>query len=186
MKRRSLLQSIAAAAVPLPLGAQSPGPEKQEFVTTGLSEVGQAIPRFFSEEQFKALERLAAILMPAADGRPGAKQAAAAEFLDFLISQSPVDRQQLYRGGLDRLNSDSKRMHARQFAVLTDEQAAPILKPLTGAWTYDGPADPFARFLLAAKEDVLRATHNSHEFVTAMSQRSRGFSGSGYYWLPIE
>jgi hypothetical protein len=126
------------------------------------------------------------MLMPAVDERPGAKEAAAAEFLDFLISQSPVDRQQLYRGGLDKLNSDSRRLHGRVFAALTDEQAAPILKPLTAAWTYDGPSDPFAQFLLAAKEDVLRATHNSREFVTAMSQRSRGFSGTGYYWLPIE
>ena len=47
------------------------------------------------------------------------------------------------------------------------------------------PSDPFAQFLLAAKEDVLRATHNSREFAAAMSRTSRGFSGSGYYWLPL-
>jgi hypothetical protein len=188
MKRRRLLQSIAAipAAAALPLPAQSPETDKQELATVSAAEVVRAVPRFFTGDQLSALQRLADILMPAVNERPGAKQAGAAEFLDFLISESPVDRQQLYRAGLDRLNADSKRAYDRAFAALTDEQAAPILKPLTGSWTYDGPADPFARFLLAAKEDVLRATHNSRELVAAMSQASRGFSGTGYYWLPIE
>ena len=180
------MAALPAAALHPSLSAQSAESENKELTTAGISEIGRPVARFFSEDQFRALERLAEILMPAVNERPGAKQARAAEFLDFLISDSPADRQQLYRSGLDRLNADSKRAHDELFSALTDEQAAPLLKPVTAAWTYEEPGDPFARFLLAAKEDVLRATHNSREFIAAVSQTSRGSAGSGYYWLPIE
>lgn len=178
MKRRHLLQSMAvlpAAALPVPAGAQSsPPPPSDKVDITALSpaRAGRPVPRFFSEDQFTALERLADILMPGFNGRPGAKEARAAEFLDFLISDSPADRQQLYREGLDQLNAQARKTQRQLFAALSDQQAAPILKPLTDAWTYDGPADPFARFLIAAKEDVLRATYNTR--------------GNGYYWVRIE
>ena len=57
MKRRRLLQSIAAipAAAALPLPAQSPDADKQELTTTSVTQVGQPVPRFFSEDQLKAL-----------------------------------------------------------------------------------------------------------------------------------
>jgi hypothetical protein len=151
-----------------------------------VAEIGKPVPKFLSSEQFSALERLADLIMPPQAERPGAKQASAAEFLDFLISESPADRQQLYRAGLDKLNAEAGRRGGKLFSSLTPEDASDILKPLAAAWTYEPPSDAFARFLLTAKEDILRATYNSREFTTAMSRVSRGFSGSGYYWLPIE
>jgi hypothetical protein len=177
MKRRRLLQSMAALPLAQAVAAQTPAAATAaepapEVTAVPVGAVGRPVARFFTETQFQALEQLADILMPPVDERPGAKQAHVAEFLDFLISESPADRQQLYRNGLDRL-------HKEGFD-------ASALKPLTAAWTYDGPADPFERFLLAAKEDVMRATFNSREFAAAMSETRRGFSGSGYYWTVIE
>jgi hypothetical protein len=177
MKRRHLLQSMAALPLAPAAAAQTPAvaspvERPPEVAAVPVGAVGRPVPRFFTDAQFKALERLADILMPTVEERPGAKQAHVAEFLDFLISESPADRQQLYRSGLDRLNKDGF--------------DAAVLKPLTAAWTYEGPADPFAKFLLAAKEDVMRATYNSREFAAAMEGTRRGFSGSGYYWTVIE
>jgi hypothetical protein len=177
MKRRRLLQSIAAlpltqaglAQTPARAAAAEPAPE---VASVPVGAVGRPVARFFTEAQFRTLERLAEVLMPPVDERPGSKQAHVAEFLDFLISESPADRQRLYRTGLDRLSKEGI--------------DAASLKPLTAPWTYDGPPDLFAQFLLAAKEDVMRATYNSREFAAAMSQTRRGFSGSGYYWTVIE
>ena len=58
--------------------------------------------RFFDAAQFAALRRLGQILVPARPNAPGAIEAEAAEFLDFLIGQSPADRQSLYRDGTTR------------------------------------------------------------------------------------
>lgn len=144
------------------------------------------LPGYFSKDQFEALGRLASLIMPANGDLPGAREAGAAEFLDFLISKSPAERQKLYRDGLDRLNADARKAGGKSFAAITDEQAVQILAPLKKPWTYADPVDPFERFLRAAKEDAIRATFNSREYVAAASARSRSAGGTGSYWYPID
>ena len=99
--------------------------------------------------------------MPASstpNGAPGALEAEAPEFLDFLLSQSAADRQQLYRNGLDGLNSQAKKRFSKLFADVDAGQADTLLAPLRDPWTYDAPSDPVAAMLRAAKDDVRRAT----------------------------
>jgi hypothetical protein len=200
MKRRKLLQSVLAApalaAMPAPAPAQTPSysnkdavagsPDNFKIPLTAPDLVAQPGQHFFTPDQFAALERLGDILVPKLADRPGSREANAAKFIEFLISQSPQDRQSLYRDGLDRLNAEARKLHQKPFAEVSPVQAGPILKPLEAAWTYAGPSDPFAQFLQAAKEDVLRATLNSHAYSTAMAATTRGSSGLNYYWLPVE
>jgi hypothetical protein len=138
-----------------------------------------------SAEQFAALRHLSDLVMPPVNGRAGARDAEVAEFLDFLVSKSPADRQALYRDGLDQLNRGARSRLKKPFAELTPSEAAPILAPLTAAWTYNEPADVTARFLRAAKEDILRATSNSRAWA-ATSPRTRASAGMGSYWHTIE
>jgi hypothetical protein len=194
MKRRKLLQTIAAApalaAVTRPAPAQTtpapPAVTKLSVDAVSPDVVAQPVHRYFTPDQYAALEHLGTLLVPKTGERPGAAEADAARFLDFLISQSPEERQTLYKAGLDRLNAEAKKRGAAGFAKVDAEQAASILKPLTASWTYSGPSDSFARFLISAKEDFLRATVNSRPFVTAMSKTVRGYGGTGYYWFPVE
>lgn len=144
---------------------------------------GIPVPRFFSAEQFSTLERLGEILMPPTADRPGSKQAGAAAFLDTLIAQSPKPRQELYSSGLNALNKDARAQYKTLFPELSAAQAERLLAPLRAPWTYDGPSDPYARFLLSAKEDFLRATINSRAWAQAVSKTGRGGSGTGTYWL---
>ncbi len=182
----------AAAALPLPAAAQTlpanstPPDELPKTPVASANIVGPGTPRFFTAQQLSALRRLAEIISPAAEGTPGAGQAGAAEFLDFLISSSPQDRSKLYRSGLDRLNADANGKYHKAFAELSTEQADVILAPLREPWSYAGPSDPFAQFLLAAKQDVLAATVNSREWIQATSARRRSAGGMGLYWFPIE
>ena len=146
----------------------------------------EGAPGFFTAPQLAALKKLGDLLVPATETRPGASQAAVAEFLDFLLSQSPADRQKLYRDGLDRLQSEAQERHRKAFEHLSVEQAGAILAPLGEPWTYRGPSDPFAHFLRAAKEDLLEATVNSREFSGAQTGRGRRGGGLGTYWYPVE
>ena len=61
-----------------------------------------------------------------------------------------------------------------------------MLAPLKEPWTYAAPADPFVRFLRAAKEDLIAATLNSREFAEAQTARGGRASGMGTYWLPVD
>jgi len=209
MKRRSLLRSIVAlpaAAAALP--AQSPQPEKTAgpekelsagppMVLPGISETPNTpvvpadetsgnVRRTFTLEQIAALSKLGELIAPPWNGNPGAREAEAAEFLDFLIGCSPQPRIDLYKNGLDTLNHRSEAQFSKTFDLLTAQQAATLLAPLHQPWTYeDASKDDFHAFLVAAKSDLLRATVNSRPYIDALSQTRRPRNASAFYWYPI-
>jgi hypothetical protein len=143
------------------------------------------VPHFFTQEQFSALQRLADVIYPESNGIPGAVAARVPEFLDFLIGESPEPRQQLYRDGLDQLNSRAHEHFGKPFASASSSQADTILAPLCQTWTA-APPDSYTAFLRAAKEDIFDGTRNSHEWIKVMSKRVRSAGGLGMYWFPID
>ena len=186
MKRRDWLRNaittsaLAATTQAPPAAAQTPPATNQDTPKLKLSApdaVADGSLKFFSLAEYGTLESLAKTLVPAANGRAGALEADVPRFLDFLLSQSPADRQSLYRHGLGSLAAQS-------FSQLSAADAAKVLSPLQQPWTFEAPADPLARFLRAAKDDILLATTNSREW--AASNKSRSGSGSNYYYFTIE
>jgi hypothetical protein len=197
MKRRRMLQSVlgvsAASALPAPLFSQekrpdSPPPidENPKLDLTAPDAVAGGVPRFFDSAGLAALRRLGEILVPGHQNLPGATDSQAAEFLDFLISESPSDRQILYREGVAQLNREAQSRYGKPFESVSPAEAEAILAPLRVAWTYHGPSDSFARFLHAAKDDFLLATVNSRQWAAANSGRRRNAAGLNTYWFPIE
>ena len=195
MKRRSFLQTVVAAPlVAAPAAAAAPAPRPQaapqeapkvEYTYTEV--VAEPTPRFFNAPQFAALKKLSEIIMPPMNGAPGALEAQVPEFLDFLIGSSPADRQQLYTVGLDRLNAQAKKEFNKSFAEVDATQIEKLLAPLRQPWTYEAPADPLARFLIAAKQDVRNATINSREYNTAAaSSGGRRAGGVGQYLYSMD
>ncbi len=151
--------------------------------------VAGTTPKFFSAPQFAALRKLSEIIMPPINGAPGALDASVAEFLDFLLSESPLERQQIYKAGLDALNAQAKKRFNKSFSELDSMQTTGLLVPLRQPWAYNPPTDPLARFLLAAKQDVRAATMNSREYSTASgggSGSGRRGSGIGLYWSALD
>ena len=144
------------------------GQEIGKIPLSAADAVAEGVPRFLSKAELATFADLARTLVPAFDGRPGAVEAEAPQFLDFILSLSPADVQQLYRAGL------------AQFAKTKD--ASPLNKP----WSYDEPKDPYHRFLRAARTALYQATVNSKPWADAMAQRTRGAAGTGLYWLPVD
>ena len=208
MRRRRFVQSLVAVpaapalAAQLPQGQPAPGvptnpAQPVQPPTRAAEEVKlevsipdaatQPVPRFFNATQFAALRRLSDLLMPRMEKTPGALDAAAPEFLDFLISEAPAERKQLYQGGLNALNAQATRQFHKGFGELDDSQANTLLAPLRQPWTYKEPADPLARFLRAAKQDIRTATVNSREYaaIAGAAGQARA-AGGGLYWYPLD
>ena len=142
---------------------------------------------FFTSQQFAALRRLSDLLMPPLDGNPGALIAEAPEFLDFLVSASFDDTQQLYRSGLDRLNADAKKKFGVAFAELNDKQADAIVSPALKPWMqWHPPTEPFANFLAIAYDDIRKATMNSEAWSLAAAASGGRNPGIGLFWYPID
>jgi hypothetical protein len=193
MKRRKFFQTLAAAPAAGSLLAQRQPPgvsggELPKLETANAEAAAELLPHFFEPQQFAALRRLCDILQPSMNGLPGAVTAKAPEFLDFLLGESPAERQHLYRTGLDALNVAATKRYHKPFADLDAAQAAEVMAPLRAPWTYAGPADPLARFLQAAKQDVRIATINSREYNAAGAAQGGGrrFGAQGLYWLPLD
>jgi hypothetical protein len=195
MKRRQAIRSIltwpAVAALPAAGQQNESAPAKApstdqnpELILTSANAAAAPAPQFFSAPELAALRRLSEILVPPFDGRPGAGEAGAAEFLDFLISQSANDRRVLFREGIAHLEFESHRLYRKPFGHLSAAEADPLLAPLRQPWLDPTPSDPFARFLLSVKEDALRATVNSRQWAAAATGR-RG-SGMGVYWYALD
>ncbi len=191
MKRRTLLKSLlaapAAATLAPPPVAASPVPaETPPLETSAPGEAAASIVSFFTAAQLATLRRLSGLIAPASTTHPGAGECGVPEFLDFLISQSPAARQALYRNGLDRLNALASSAHSLPFERLSDGQASAILAPLHERWTYSGPRDEFARFLEAAKADVVEATRHSRQWLAAEASLRGHSVGTDTYWRRVE
>jgi hypothetical protein len=202
MKRRRFLKTIVAAPAAPALFAQQPSApsnsvsgappaaaaagELPKIESTVADAAADMQPHFFTPQQFSALQKLSDLLMPSRKEQPGALEAQAPEFLDFLIGSSLPDRQQLYRAGLDILNTQARKRFDKPFAELDASQAEGLLAPLRQPWTYEPPADPLARFLRSAKQDVRTATINSREWNTSTASTGRRGGGLGQYWYSIE
>lgn len=167
-------------------------PQVPKLEVTAVDLAGQAAPHYFTTAQFATLRKLSGILLPPLKNNPGALEAQAPEFLDFLISVSPGDRQTLYQSGLDSIENQSKDRFQKSFCDLDAQQTDSILRPLLVArpWPEDLPSDPLQSFVAQVHEDLRTATMNSRQWAEASAKSghrfTRGFRGSGYYWAPID
>jgi len=209
MKRRNFVQSllvvpataIAAEQAAAPAApAQAPARPPQNF------RGAQSVPKlalvqpdvgaetstgYFNPAQFAALNKLAAVIVPPIKNNPGALDARAPEFLDFLVSHSPAPTQTLYKEGLDSLNASAKKHFHKPFAELDEKQADSIIRPLlvARAWDREIPKDPMMHFMTQVHADLRQATINSAEFAAsggAAGGRGRFNSGRRQYWKPID
>jgi len=205
MLRREFVRAVIAvtAAPKLLLGQQqanpAPPPPAPVPWTLGLNprtplpqvEVAEDIAaselRFFTTLQMQTLIRLSDLLVPASSEKPGALEAQAPAFLDFLIGSSSEARQQVYSGGLDWLESESHKKYSLPFAKLDDTQAGALLKPWLRTWMSDHPpTEPHADFINIAHDDIRTATVNSKPWTDASPAAGPDPYNSSLYWFPIE
>lgn len=191
--RRRFMQALASvSALSTAAMAQAPpssgSEEQQQGVTTTLHDVaGATVRRYFSDDQFAALQRISDLLAPNEEGRPGALDVEVPEFLDYHVSVSFDDRQQVYRAGLDALNHQALLLFDKSFADLSDDQADRIIAgPIRVNWTPSLPKDALAAFLREARQDVLAATQNSRDYSEALASAGIRRRDTDLYWYVME
>jgi hypothetical protein len=161
-------------AKPLPIGSLPP------------DAVAQTNANFFTDRQFATLQHFSEIMVPAYNGYPGAIEAGAPKFLDFLIGVSPPERQRMYQSGLDRLNAEAIEKFNVTFAEVSAEQADQLIRPGLRTWMSDNPpTEPYAHFINVAHTDIREATQNSPAWSDA--QQAKGQQPrEDLYWYPID
>jgi hypothetical protein len=143
--------------------------------------------RFFTPQQMATLTRLSDLLFPAIGDKPGAVLAQTPMFLDFLIGSSPDARKQLYREGLDWVESESKKMFSMAFSTLDAAKADTLLTPWLRTWMGDHPpTESHADFINIAHDDIRTATVNSRAWSDVPESGAEPHCLVELYWSPIQ
>jgi hypothetical protein len=143
--------------------------------------------RFFTPAQMATLTRLSDVLLPPIGSKPGAVAAGVPAFLDFLMSESPADRKQMYQGGLDWLDAEAKKRYSQPFAKLDAAQTDALLKPWLRTWMSDHPPlEKHADFVNVAHAEIRAATVNSKPWSDAPATGAQERTQVALYWYPIE
>ena len=149
--------------------------------------VAQTDAHFFHPQHTATLRRLCAVLMPPLKGFPGALDAGAPEFLDFLVGASPRPRRQMYLDGLDWLDGEARRKFAVPFAQVTDAQADALIRPWLRTWMGEQPpTELHAGFINQAHSDIRAATINSQGWSEAARAAGHRSNGVDLYWYPVD
>lgn len=153
--------------------------------------VAETNTHFFTDTQMATLRRLGEIFMPPGNGSlkgyPSAIEAAAPEFLDFLIGSSPADRKQMYQSGLDRLETEAKEKFGISFAHASAAQADQLIRPWLRAWMNEHPpTEEHALFINIAHMDFRTATINSQAWADAARAAGKPAPDVDLYWYPVD
>jgi hypothetical protein len=147
----------------------------------------EASTGFFAERQMATLHHLGEILQPAYKGYPSSSEAGAPEFLDFLIGVSPQEQQEMYRSGLDRLDSEANQKFSKPFAALDESQADQLIRPVLHPWMSDHPpTEPYEKFMSLVQNDIRAATVNSQAWSEAARKAGKEIPNVDLYWYPID
>jgi hypothetical protein len=117
-------------------------------------------PQFFTAHEFKTLRRLSDLIIPADAHSPGALQAGAAEFIDYLTSNSP-ELARIYTGGFGWLDHEMQRRYALDFVDAKPEQQSAVLDVIAFRKNETPENAPGIRFFAWARDMVTDAYYTS-------------------------
>ncbi|MBZ5591881.1 MAG: gluconate 2-dehydrogenase subunit 3 family protein [Acidobacteriia bacterium] len=117
-------------------------------------------PKCFTAHEFKTLQRLSDLIIPADDHSPGALAAGAAEWIDYMASNSP-ELAQIFTGGFGWLDHHMQQHHAVDFIDAKPEQQVALLDVIAYKKNETPENAPGIRFFSWARNLVTDAYYTS-------------------------
>ncbi len=164
--RRTVLKTLGAyAVVPLVHGIDATGLWAIGDVHPRVppQEAGPWRPRYLTDFENETVTALSDRIIPATD-TPGAAAAKVNQYIDWALSQAPVDDQRAFRAGLGWIDADSDRRYGRRFIDLDSSTQDELLTPLAQA--ADGAdrtaaAEPGPAFFADLKQRTIEGYYRS-------------------------
>ena len=150
LTRRDALKTLVAgigAATVIPLIPADVAEAAQKAIAR--RKAAGAAPKFFTPAQHRTVDVLSELIIPADDRSPGAKAAQVADYIDFVLSESPADVKTAWTEGLAALDGASTTQFGKPFANATPEQQTALLTDV--AKNEFNPTTPLEKFFREAK-----------------------------------
>lgn len=163
--RRELFQIIGTTLVVSPAFAQHV--HNEVAAIESLSKGANYIPKKFTKHDFLTLRKLAEIVIPGAD------QAGASEYIDFLASRSP-ELAAIFNGGFAWVDNYMKKTYGSDFLTAKPEQQTALLDKLAYAKNHTPETAPGVPFWTWVRNMVVDAYYTSPAGV-----KDVGYMGNG-------
>ena len=200
-ERRDILRFIGIASV----AGTFPGFSKWAFACAqnhqhaaagGVAQTsaGPYKPLFFSPQQYRMVEHLAEIIIPA-DDAPGAKEAGVAEFIDFMVAnrvpvisqrdvrstedaiQMGTEAQNQFVSGLDWMNARGKSDFGHDFLDCSPEQQQSLLEELAYKAKFKPTTEGGREFFRLMRDYTVVGY-----YTTKIGLESIGYPGLRLFW----
>lgn len=136
--RRAFLKGAAASAsavagatlIPPAQAADKPSAPDMKTNEAGVASGGAGQHAFFNDDDAIVVAALTERIMPDAPGKPGAREAGVANYIDLALAGAYKDQQDYYRAGLAQLDAYCHAQYKRGFAALQPAQQDEVVGAL--------------------------------------------------------
>jgi gluconate 2-dehydrogenase gamma chain len=164
ISRRNLLRGLSISAfatsgaglVTLQAAQQAHDTVSEEKKASG----GPYVPKAFNEHEYKTLEHLSDLIIPADEHSPGALTAGAADWIDFMASNCPELRE-IFTGGIAWVDHEMQRRYGADFLDAKPEQQTAMLDVIGMRKNAMPENEPGIHFFNWARNLVLDAYYTS-------------------------
>jgi hypothetical protein len=150
MERRELFKVLGAAIV-----ATREAAAQHDHQTPLVVRIEDYKPRFFSDQEYQALDALTDIIIPADDQSPGAHAAGVRYYLDVVLLYADPQTQQQWRKGLAAVDEHSGARFSKPIVDCTAAQKHLVIG--TMAQNEKTPSTDLERFFATLKEMTVEA-----------------------------
>ena len=163
--RRDLLKTIAASVLAGPLSLDAA--QHVHGIAAREKASGAYKPKALTPHEYKTLQVLADLVIPADEGGPGAAAAGAGEFIDLLASQNP-ELLAIYTGGIAWLDHATQRLHSKDFVDAAAPQQTALLDLIAYRKNESPMLGPGIQFFDWARRMVVDAYYTSPAGIKAI------------------
>jgi hypothetical protein len=170
LSRRELIETTAAALLATPLLKAVPG----------IVRPAGAAPRFFTAAEYRLVDELTEMIIPADQASGGARAAGVAAYLDARLAESlEKDRQADWRTGLAAVDDLARSVAGKPFMEAAPPQRLAVLTQM--AAHESSPQTPAERFFLELKRQTVRVYYTSQIGIHDDQQYQGNVYQSGEY-----
>ena len=115
--------------------------------------------RFFTADEYRAVDQLTELIIPTDEHSPGASAAKVAEFIDYLLSGADTDEKRRWRDGLADINRRTNSRWKKNFVDCASDQQIALLTEI--AAREQSPRAAVERFFVELKERTIQGYYTS-------------------------
>ena len=156
-------QEFLASWLPAAEGSPAPHAHHSAAQTPDPNAAASWAPRFFSPEQYAAVETLTEFIIPT-DDQPGAKEAQMARYIDFVVysaAEHMPHLQQEWSDGLATLEKLSQQKHGKAFRDLSVSEQEALLTDMSMPERNHQASHPGFTFYRLVKEMTVEGFYTS-------------------------